>query len=161
MGCAALLTLVERKTRKLIIRKIKDKTQASVLRAINGIERSMGKEAFKVMFVSMTADNGSEFLDYLALEQSVTGQSSRTHIYYAHPYSSWERGTNENTNRIIRRFVPKGCDIGKYTRKELREIEAWINGYLPVRSSILKPQKNGSLWSWHHERSVIIKSWAF
>jgi len=128
-GSAALLTLVERKTRKLIIRKIKDKTQASVCRAINGIERSMGKEAFKVMFVSITADNGSEFLDYLALEQSVLSRSSRTHIYYAHPYSSWERGTNENTNRIIRRFVPKGCDIGKYTRKELRKIETWINGY--------------------------------
>ena len=81
------------------------------------------------MFISITADNGSEFLDYLALEQSVKGHSCRTHIYYAHPYSSWERGTNENTNRIIRRFVPKGCDIGKYTHEELRKIEAWINGY--------------------------------
>ena len=79
-GRVALLTLVERKTRKLIIRRIKDKTQASVLRAINGIERSMGQEAFKVMFVSITADNGSEFLDYLALERSVKGNSSRTHI---------------------------------------------------------------------------------
>ena len=127
MGSAALLTLIERKTRTLIIRKIKDKTQASVLRAINGIERSMGKEAFKVMFVSITADNGSEFLDYQTLEQSVKGTSSRTHIYYAHPYSSWERGSNENANRIIRRFVPKGCDIGKYTHEALREIEAWIN----------------------------------
>jgi IS30 family transposase len=128
-GSAALLTLVERKTRKLIIRKIKDKTQASVLRAINAIERSMGKEAFRVMFASITADNGSEFLDYRALEQSVTGRSYRTQIYYAHPYSSWERGTNENTNRMIRRFVPKGCDIGEYTREGLRKIEEWINGY--------------------------------
>ena len=129
MGSAALLTLVERKTRKLIIRKIKDKTQASVLRAINGIERSMGQEAFKVMFISITADNGSEFLDCLALEQSVKVRSKRTHIYYAHPYSSWERGTNENTNRIIRRFIPKGCNIGSYTRSEIRAIEEWINKY--------------------------------
>jgi IS30 family transposase len=128
-GSAALLTLVERKTRKLIIRKIKDKTQASVLRAINGIERSMGKEAFKVMFASVTADNGSEFLDYLALEQSVQSRSSRTHIYYAHPYSSWERGSNENANRIIRRFIPKGCDIGSYTCEGIRRIEEWINRY--------------------------------
>ena len=128
-GRAALLTLIERKTRKLIMRKIKDKTQASVLRAINGIERSMGKEAFKVVFRSITADNGSEFLDYTALEQSVKGRSNRTHVYYAHPYSSWERGSNENVNRIIRRFVPKGCDIGKYTHKELRKIEVWINEY--------------------------------
>ncbi len=71
-GSAALLTLVERKSRKLIIRKIKDKTQAAVA-AINGIERSMGKEAFKVVFKSITADNGSEFLDYAALETSVFG----------------------------------------------------------------------------------------
>jgi IS30 family transposase len=128
-GSSALLTLVERKTRKLIIRKIKDKTQASVVRAINGIERSMGKEAFKVMFASITADNGSEFLDYVALEQSVKGRSFRTHIYYAHPYSSWERGTNENTNRIIRRFIPKGCDIGRYSCSVIRSIEEWINRY--------------------------------
>jgi IS30 family transposase len=129
MGTAALLTLVERKTRKLIMRKIKDKTQASVLRAINGIERSMGREAFKVMFVSITADNGSEFLDYPALEQSVKSRSRRTRIYYAHPYSSWERGSNENANRIIRRFIPKGCDIGRHTCSDIRKIEEWINGY--------------------------------
>lgn len=129
MGNAALLTLVERKTRKLIIRKIKDKTQASVVRAVNGIERSMGKEAFKAMFTSITADNGSEFLDYVALEQSVNNRSARTHIYYAHPYSSWERGSNENTNRIVRRFIPKGCDIGRYTCSGIRKIEEWINRY--------------------------------
>ena len=129
MGTAALLTLVERKIRKLIIRKIKDKTQASVLRAVNGIERSMGKEAFKVMFASITADNGSEFLDYVALEQSLKIRSIRTHIYYAHPYSSWERGSNENANRIIRRFIPKGCDIGKFTRVDIQRIEEWINRY--------------------------------
>ena len=127
MGSAALLTLIERKTRKLIIRKIKDKTHASVLRAINGIERSMGKEAFRIMFLSITADNGSEFLDYAALEQSVKTRSRRTHIYYAHPYSSWERGANENVNRIVRRFIPKGCDISRYTCADIRKIEGWIN----------------------------------
>jgi IS30 family transposase len=128
-GSAALLTLVERKSRKLIICKIKDKTQAAVNRAINGIERSMGKEAFKVVFKSITADNGSEFLDYAALESSIFGRSSRTHLYYAHPYSSWERGSNENTNRMIRRFIPKGSDITKYTRAAIQEIENWINRY--------------------------------
>lgn len=129
MGSAALLTLVERKTRKLIMRKIKDKTQASVLRAINGLERSMDKGAFMDTFASITADNGSEFLDYVALEQSVINRSTRTRIFYAHPYSSWERGSNENANRIIRRFIPKGCDIGRYTRSDIRKIEEWINRY--------------------------------
>jgi len=128
-GSAALFTLVERKTRMLITRKIKDKTQAAVVRVINSIERQMGKEAFKVVFKSITADNGSEFLDYRALEASVFGGKARTFIYYAHPYSSWERGSNENTNRMIRRFIPKGSDITKYTRTAIQEIENWINRY--------------------------------
>jgi len=128
-GTAALLTLVERKSRKLIVRKIKDKTQAAVIRAINGIERSMGQEAFKTTFKSITSDNGSEFLDFTALEASVFGKSARSRIYYAHPYSSWERGSNENTNRMIRRFIPKGSDITKWTQRAIQKIEEWINRY--------------------------------
>lgn len=127
-GTAVLLTLTERKTRKQIIRKLKDRTQKAVVRAINGIERQMGTEAFRTVFKSITADNGSEFLDREALERSVSS-GSRTHIYYAHPYSSWERGSNENSNRIIRRFIPKGCDISKFTRKQIQKIEDWINNY--------------------------------
>lgn len=128
-GPAVLLTLTERKTRKEIIRKLKDKTQHAVVRAINGIERQMGREAFRAVFKSITADNGSEFLDYEALEASVLGRSSRTRIYYAHPYSSWERGSNENANRIIRRFIPKGSDISKFTHEKIKRIEEWINNY--------------------------------
>jgi IS30 family transposase len=127
-GAAVLLTLTERKTRKQIIRKLKDKTQRAVVRAINGLERQMGKEAFGTVFKSITADNGGEFLDHEALECSVYG-GSRTYVYYAHPYSSWERGSNENANRIIRRFIPKGCDISKFTRKQIQAIEDWINNY--------------------------------
>jgi len=127
-GKAALLTLTERKTRKEIIRKLKDGTQAAVIRAINGIERQMGVEAFRVVFKSITADNGSEFLDIQALEKSVTG-GKRTHLYFAHPYSSWERGSNENANRMIRRFIPKGSDISKFTCAQIKKIEDWINRY--------------------------------
>jgi IS30 family transposase len=127
-GPASLLTLTERKTRKQIIRKLKDRTQKAVVRAINGMERQMGSGPFRTVFKSITADNGSEFLDYEALECSVSG-GSRTHIYYAHPYSSWERGSNENANRIIRRFIPKGCDISKYSRRQIQAIEDWINNY--------------------------------
>lgn len=128
-GTAALLTLVERKSRKMIIRKIADKTQRAVQRALNGIERSMGQGAFKAVFKTITADNGGEFLAFDALERSVFGGADRTNIYYAHPYSSWERGSNENGNRMIRRFVPKGSDISKFTRKQINWIEEWINNY--------------------------------
>ena len=127
-GTAVLLSLTERKTRKQIIRKLKDKTQKAVVRAINGIERQMGTGAFRSAFKSITADNGSEFLDYEALERSVSS-GTRTHVYYAHPYSSWERGSNENANRMIRRFIPKGSDISKVTHRQVQQIEDWMNSY--------------------------------
>lgn len=127
-GPSVLLSLTERKTRKQIIRKLKDRTQKAVAGAINGMERQMGQAAFRAVFKSITADNGSEFLDGESLERSVTG-GKRTHIYYAHPYSSWERGSNENANRIIRRFIPKGTDLSKLTRRHIRQVEDWINNY--------------------------------
>lgn len=50
-------------------------------------------------------------------------------MYFAHPYSSWERGTNENINKMIRRFIPKGVDISSFTEKEIQRIQNWINHY--------------------------------
>ena len=50
-------------------------------------------------------------------------------IYYAHPYCAWERGSNENHNKLIRRFVPKGTDIGKLSVKDVKRIEHWMNHY--------------------------------
>ena len=88
----------------------------------------MGTGAFRSAFKSITADNGSEFLDYEALERSVSS-GTRTHVYYAHPYSSWERGSNENANRMIRRFIPKGSDISKVTHRQVQQIEDWMNSY--------------------------------
>jgi IS30 family transposase len=126
-GKGVLMTLVERKTRKVIIRKLKAGTQQSVTQALNEVERSMGKEAFRTFFKSITADNGSEFLHAEALETSALGGHRRTRLYYAHPYASWERGSNENANRIIRRFIPSGSALSRVTRSELEQIEKWIN----------------------------------
>jgi len=53
----------------------------------------------------------------------------RTTVYFAHSYSSWERGTNENQNRMIRRFVPKGMDIAEFSKADIQEIEDWMNNY--------------------------------
>jgi transposase, IS30 family len=126
---AALLTLVERKHRQILIRKLPDKSQASVLKALRGIERHYGPKRFRQIFKSITADNGSEFLDFGALEASSFSSRPRTHVFYAHPYASWERGSNENANRMIRRFVAKGHDIARLTTRAVAEIETWINNY--------------------------------
>ena len=120
----AILTLVERLTRKSLYVFIKNKTQKEVHRAIRKVRRRVGGN-FDDVFKSITADNGSEFLNSEAIKKA----AKCGEVYYAHPYSSWERGSNENGNRILRRFVPKGTDIGKLTKNELQRIEDWVNNY--------------------------------
>ena len=126
---AVLLVLSERCSREEIICKMPGKTQESVKAALDKLERKYGKR-FKEKFKTITVDNGSEFLNFGQIEQSVhDALTQRVKVYYAHPYSSWERGTNENINKMIRRFVPKGSDIGIITQTEIKRIERWINNY--------------------------------
>ena len=119
-----ILTLVERLSRKSIYVLVKNKTQKEVIAAIKKARRRVGGN-FDDVFKTITADNGSEFLDSEAIKKA----AKCGEVYYAHPYSSYERGSNENGNRILRRFVPKGTDIGKLTAKELQRIEDWVNNY--------------------------------
>lgn len=126
---AALLVLSERKSREEIIYKMPKQTQESVIDVVNDLERKYSK-TFQETFKTITVDNGSEFLDFEGLEQSIhSTEKSRTSVYYAHPYSSWERGTNENSNKLIRRFIPKGADIDDFGDKEIVEIQDWMNTY--------------------------------
>jgi len=126
---AALLTLVERKHRRTIMRKLPDKTQDSVLKVLRILERQYGPARFRKIFKTITVDNGSEFLDFDALQSSAFSRHQRTQIFYAHPFSSWERGSNENANRIIRRFIAKGHDIKLLTGEKISQIQNWINNY--------------------------------
>jgi len=126
---AVLLVLTERTSRKELIFKLPSKTQANVIKTINMLEMQH-KEKFGNMFKSITMDNGSEFLDMQAIEQScLDADSKRTTCYYAHPFSSWERGSNENANKLIRRFIPKGSDIAQYSCEDIKRIEHWMNNY--------------------------------
>jgi len=126
---ATLLVLTERQTRQEIIRKMADKSQASVKKVLDQLERKNSK-TFSARFKTITVDNGTEFLNSKELEKSVREpQKTRFKMYYAHPYSSWERGSNENANKMIRRFIPKGTDIGKLALKDIRRIEYWMNNY--------------------------------
>lgn len=128
-GKACLLVMTERKTRLEIIFKIPDKSQASVIRCINILETKYGKD-FPKIFKSITMDNGIEFLDQLGIETSVIVEGNkRTVCFYAHPYSSWERGSNENNNKLIRRFIPKGSNIDDVSEEQIQEIQDWMNNY--------------------------------
>jgi IS30 family transposase len=125
-----LLVLSERKTRKEIIELIENKKSETIIKAINRIERREGVKRFREKFKTITTDNGIEFRNYKGIERSYTGsKKKRTKQYYATAYCSWQRGTNENINKMIRRFIPKGQSIGKLSQKEIKEIEKWINEY--------------------------------
>jgi IS30 family transposase len=124
-----LFTLTERKTREEIIIKLRQATQECIKEALDALEKKYGAR-FKIKFKSITFDNGVEFLNWKYLEVSVLilgGQ--RTTIYFAHSYSAWERGTNENQNRMIRRFVPKGTNIADFSDEDIQWIEDWMNNY--------------------------------
>ncbi len=125
----SLLVLTERKTRNEIIFKLPDCTAASVVSALDRLEVKWGK-MFSQVFKTITVDNGSEFADCEGIERStlVAGEK-RTKTYYCHPYSSYERGTNEVTNKLIRRHIPKGTNFDDKTEEEVRHIEDWMNDY--------------------------------
>lgn len=125
----ALLVLSERMTREELIFKIKNREAGTVLKAINGLERKIGAKAFRNKFKTITADNGSEFAMHKEIERSCISAGFRTTVYFCHPFCSSERGTNENTNKLIRKYIPKGADIGKYTTAQIKEIENKINNY--------------------------------
>lgn len=145
---SGLFTLTERKSREQIILKIKALTQESILEAMNKLENKY-QGCFEDKFKSITFDNGGEFLDWEGIERSCLNQEKRTLTYFAHPYSSWERGTNENQNRMIRRFIPKGTDISKISNQEIKRIEGWMNnyprkilGYKTAREMVLEATDN-------------------
>jgi IS30 family transposase len=128
-GKACLLVMTERMSRQERIFKLAAKTQECVIEAIDGLERRY-RATFSQRFKSITMDNGGEFLNMDTLERSrLNPAQRRTTCYYAHPYSSWERGSNENQNKLIRRFIPKGSDIGKLTPRDVKRIENWMNNY--------------------------------
>lgn len=119
LGChkskSALLTLTERKSRQEIICKIPNRKSENVVKSLRKIQRGSIR--------SITTDNGVEFLRYEDLRSVVP------EIYYCHSYAAWEKGSNENANRMIRRWWPKGTNFDKISGKKISEYLEWVNNY--------------------------------
>jgi len=116
---SALGTLVERTSRTIILVRVKSK-EAEV------VAKAFAKEVKKLpqqMKLSMTYDQGREMAKH-KLFTDITGVK----VYFAHPRSPWERGTNENTNGLIRQFFPKGTDFNKVSRYEVKKVQDLLNG---------------------------------
>ncbi len=112
-----IVTIVERKTGFLVIGKLKDRTTKSLNKRTVKIINQQAK-AFK----TITADNGTEFHQYPHIEKA-TG----TRFYFATPHHSWERGTNENTNGLIRQYLPKGTSMKDLTQQQCDAIAYKLN----------------------------------
>ena len=109
---------------------IPNRKAETVVKALDALERKLGARRFRAIFKSITFDNGTEFAAAEELERScINKHLPRTKVYFCHPYSSWERGTNENTNGMIRRRFPKGTNFAAVTNAQITQAENWINNY--------------------------------
>lgn len=118
---SVVLTLVEKKTDYYIAIKIPVKDSVSVKTAMEVLMKEYGEDKFYKVFKTITADNGSEFEDLKSLEEW------GVQIYFAHPYSSWERAQNERHNRLFRRYVHKGVSIENYTDEQIMWFDDEMN----------------------------------
>lgn len=125
-GRSVLLTLTERVTRQELIFLLPNRKAATVRGVFDKLEKR--DPTFRKKFKSITTDNGSEFLQYDKLTESIHG-GKRFDIFYCHSYAAWEKGTNENHNRMIRRFFPKGTDFSKVSSDRVKKVEEWMNNY--------------------------------
>jgi IS30 family transposase len=105
----AIVSLVERKTGFTLIEKVERKTAQAVSDAMTKL-----LNPYRCQVLTITSDNGREFAGH-----EVIAQRLQADFYFAHPYASWERGTNENTNGLIRQYFPKNRDFTTITQQEI------------------------------------------
>ena len=121
----AVLTLVERKTRFQLTIKMKDRKAKTVVKAIKKLKHKYPElKDYKIndIFKSITFDNGVEFSNWKEIEKYLKSKT-----YFAHPYASCERGSNENCNKLLRIFLPKGCNINEYDEDYVMKANELIN----------------------------------
>jgi len=113
----ALLTIVDRKAKYARLKRLPDRKAATVAAATIDLLGGLGERA-----LTITADNGKEFADHARISEEVGAA-----FFFAHPYSSWERGLNEQTNGLIRQYFPKGSDFTEIEDWEVQWVEDRLN----------------------------------
>lgn len=113
----AIITIVERKTNFMIMHHIANRTANWVSGTVIALLRPYMKHV-----KTITCDNGKEFTDHQRIAKAL-----KCKVYFAHPYSSWERGLNENSNGLLRQYFPKGSDFRKITAKQIKHAKERLN----------------------------------
>lgn len=138
----ALLVLHERKSRYVLLKKVKHKTTKEVEEAL--VELIQPLKDFK----SLTLDNDIAFVHHEKIAKDLG-----TPLFFCHPYASWQKGGVENTNLLIRRWIPKGANIGEWSDADIAGIEHWLNT-LPRKVLNFKTPLEIML-----EHDQLVKSW--
>ncbi len=113
----ALVSLTERKSRLALIAKVPTKGAQGVMEAVIGLLRPLADRVYTI-----TSDNGKEFARHEEIAEALGAA-----YYFAHPYASWERGLNENTNGLIRQYFPKGSEFGPITDEQVQRVIDKLN----------------------------------
>ncbi len=137
----AIVTMVERKSKLLRMKKIAQKTAAltkdAVCQQLKGLPTH-----------TLTSDNGREFAEFAAIEKQL-----KTEFYFANPYHSWERGVNENTNGLVRQYFPKQTDFARISDEEVSQVVEKLNNRPRKRLGYKTP--NELFFKEHKEQSKV------
>ena len=112
------VTLAERLTRRYIVKWIPDRKEETVTNAIIELLKDLPSEAVK----TITCDRGKEFAGWKKIEEELN-----TNIYFANPYCAWQKGTNENSNGLLREFYPKQMDLSQTNEKKVQQVIELLN----------------------------------
>lgn len=140
---SALGTVVERTTRTTILVPLRSKTAPEVRKSFAKELKTLPKQMMK----SMTHDRGNEMT-----EHELFTKETKIQVYFADPHAPWQRGTNENTNGLLRQYFPKGTDFKKISRKEIKKVQnelnerprKTLNWYTP-KETFAKLLRNGAI----------------
>lgn len=113
----ALVSLTERKSKLTLLAKVEHATATAVSQAVIQLLQSVGGPV-----TTVTSDNGREFAHH-----EVVAQTLQVDYFFAHPYHSWERGLNENTNGLVRQYFPKGSDFTSITDQQVQQVMDRLN----------------------------------
>lgn len=130
----AVFTIVERRTGCYLSIRANEKTSQGIVGAMEMLHERFG-DKFSEVFRTITTDNGSEFAAFSEFE------ALGTKVYFAHPYSAWERPVNERTNRILRRYIPKGISIHNFSDEQILMFSDEINALPRKRLGYRTPEE--------------------
>ena len=123
-----IFNLTERRTRASLFYILNNHSGKEILNVFDKLE-DIFKNDFRKVFKTITTDNGHEFLSVEQIEKSKFSDDKRTNIFYCDAYKPYQKGTVENQNRLLRRFIKKGSNFDQMTQTDINKIQNWINNY--------------------------------